>query len=348
MTGAQLLRGRVNLTAASSVLAALALTVACSGSSSHADSGPPADAARGGSSAGNATSGGVGSGGKSTGGTPSSAGKSGAGGSTQAGAGGASGSAQAGKGGVAAAGESAGGEGPTDCGSERILTDHRYAQRGRSAGFSGTEDQYNELYELPACSSAADCVMPCAERGGSSDMCGAMACVMSDTSYCEPPSIWTNLNTLSAEGMDIYSDAAELVLWSNPYNDFLLADHFKLEIPDDAEVSGVMITVRHAGGGPGEAVDKGVRIIKNGAMGKADRSSPTPWDGPELANVDYGDSKDLWGETWTPADLNADDFGVALSAAYTQTAGNGRAYVDIVYVTVSYTVPCTDSPDMPR
>jgi hypothetical protein len=179
-------------------------------------------------------------------------------------------------------------------------------------------------------------------------MCAAMACMMSDTNYCEPPSIWTNLNTLSAEGSDIYSDAAELVLWSNPYNDFLLADHFKLEIPDDAEVSGVTVTVRHAGGGPGEAVDRGVRLIKHGVMGKADRSSPTPWDGPELANVDYGGSEDLWSETWTPADLTSDDFGVALSAGYTQTAGNGRAYVDIVYVTVSYAVPCTGSSDMPR
>jgi hypothetical protein len=57
-------------------------------------------------------------------------------------------------------------------------------------------------------------------------------------------------------------------------------------------------------------------------------------------NAVYGGPEDLWGETWTPADLNSEDFGVALNAIYTDTAGNGRAYVDIVYVTVNYATSC--------
>jgi hypothetical protein len=89
-----------------------------------------------------------------------------------------------------------------------------------------------------------------------------------------------------------------------------------------------------------EAADGAVRLIKGGVTGEADRSLPTPWTGPEYANVDYGGPTDLWNETWTPADLNSADFGVALSAIYTDTAGNGRAYVDIVYVTVNYRAPC--------
>jgi hypothetical protein len=36
--------------------------------------------------------------------------------------------------------------------------------------------------------------------------------------------------------------------------------------------------------------------------------------------------------------VNAEGFGVALSAMYPGDNGNGRAYVDIVYVKVSYRI----------
>jgi hypothetical protein len=218
--------------------------------------------------------------------------------------------------------------------------ERRHAGRARSSGFMGTETQYNELYDLPPCFSADDCYDPCIDRGGTESMCNATLCQDSTEDYCLPATIWTGLATLSAEGTDPLSDAAQLVLWSDPYRDFLLLDDFRLEVPAAAEIRGITVTVRRAGGGPNEAVDAGVRLIKGGVMGQSDRSSPMPWSGPELSNVDYGGATDLWGATWTPEDVNAPDFGVALSAAYTQSAGNGRAYVDIVYVTVSYTLAC--------
>jgi hypothetical protein len=219
--------------------------------------------------------------------------------------------------------------------------ERRHGQSAKSSGFSGTQEQYNELYEIAPCATDDDCGGPCLERGGTEAMCAATYCMESTENYCLPATIWTNLQTLAAEGSDIYADGATLVLWSDPYRDFLLVDNFKLEVPAAATVLGITVTVRRAAGGPNEAVDAGVHIIKRGAMGSADRSSPTPWaENMAFAEVDYGGPSDLWGETWTPADVNAPDFGVALSAAYTQSAGNGRAYVDIVYVTVHYTTVC--------
>jgi hypothetical protein len=220
-------------------------------------------------------------------------------------------------------------------------TERRHGQHARSSGFAGTQQQYNELYDIAPCATDGDCGGPCLERGGSEEMCAGTYCMMSTESYCLPATIWTNLGTLAAEGSDIYSDGAQLVLWSDPYRDFLMVDDFKLEVPASATVLGITVTVRRAAGGPNEAVDAGVHVIKGGAMGSADRSSPMPWAGDmTFADVDYGGPSDLWGETWTPAEVNAADFGVALSARYTQSAGNGRAYVDIVYVTVHYTTIC--------
>jgi hypothetical protein len=233
------------------------------------------------------------------------------------------------------------------CGSDNHCTgnggegmERRHGQRAQSSGFSGTETQYNELYDLPVCATDDDCGVPCLDRGGTEEMCAATYCQESTENYCLPATIWTNLGTLAAEGSDIYADGAQLVLWSDPYRDFLLVDDFKLEVPAGATILGITVTVRRSAGGPDEAVDAGVHIIKGGVQGSADRSSPTPWTGTEFVNVDYGGPSDLWGETWTPAEVNAADFGVALSAAFTQSAGNGRAYVDIVYVTVNYTTVC--------
>jgi hypothetical protein len=218
--------------------------------------------------------------------------------------------------------------------------ERRHGQHARSSGFAGTQEQYNELYDLGVCQTDADCGGPCLERGGTEEMCAGNYCMESTENYCLPATIWTNVQTLVAEGSDIYSDGAQLVLWSDPYRDFLIVDDFKLEVPASATILGITITVRRAAGGPDEAVDAGVHIVKGGVMGEADRSTATPWNDTEFANIDFGGPTDLWGETWTPADVNDADFGVAFSAAFTQSAGNGRAYVDIVYATVHYTTIC--------
>jgi hypothetical protein len=285
----------------------------------------------GGSGVDGGESGDGGSGNGGNGGSSGSGGTSG-GSAGEGGTGGTSGVSGRGGSGDGAAGNRCTGPGGDDM-------ERRHGQRARSSGFPGTVTQYNELYDLPACATNDDCVPPCIERGGSEGMCAGMECVQSSY-YCVPPAIWTNLGKLATEGTDIYADGAQLVLWSNPYRDSLLVDDFKLEVPAGATILGITATVRRAAGGPDVAVDAGVHVIKGGVIGSADRSSRTQWTGPQFVSVDYGGEDDLWGETWTPADVNAPDFGVALSAGFTRSAGNGRAYVDIVYVTVHYTWVC--------
>ncbi len=49
---------------------------------------------------------------------------------------------------------------------------------------------------------------------------------------------------------------------------------------------------------------------------------------------------DLWGTTWTPADINASNFGVALSV---NSTNNRIAYVDYMQISVTYTVTVVGS-----
>jgi hypothetical protein len=48
---------------------------------------------------------------------------------------------------------------------------------------------------------------------------------------------------------------------------------------------------------------------------------------------------DLWGESWTPEEINDPKFGVAI-AALRGEYGAGSAYLDVVYVQVHYTLSC--------
>jgi len=222
-----------------------------------------------------------------------------------------------------------------DCSGPVTTTERKFAKHAQSAGFSGTQAEYNDLYDL-ACTENQECKTACMERGGTDEMCADTLCAMSAPNYCLPTPIWTSLNTLAAEGMMPATDAAQIVLWSYPYHDTLLLDQFALEVPVGAQVLGITLTLRRAGGNEDEAVDVGVRLIKGGTIGGADRSSPTPWSAPDFADVDYGGEADTWGQAWTAEDLNAADFGVAFTAGYAQSAGSGRAYLDIVYVSVTY------------
>jgi hypothetical protein len=55
-----------------------------------------------------------------------------------------------------------------------------------------------------------------------------------------------------------------------------------------------------------------------------------------LETVTYGGPTDKWGGEWTPADINAGGFGVALAATYTGQTGSEQARVNSILVTVHY------------
>jgi hypothetical protein len=210
-----------------------------------------------------------------------------------------------------------------------------YSRAARSAGFSGTEQQYTDLYAV-TCNNIGDCKAACAARGGSAEMCAASECVTSSPNYCLPATAWNNLEALSSKGEEPSVDGATLVLVSLPYHDALVADHFQLALPADATIDGIEVRVRRAADSADSAVDAGVRLIKGMRVSATDLSSPEKWPAGPFSEVTYGGATENWGETWTAADLNEGDFGVSLSARYTQTAGNARAYVDLIAMRIFY------------
>jgi len=82
--------------------------------------------------------------------------------------------------------------------------------------------------------------------------------------------------------------------------------------------------------------DYEVRLLKEGVPDGDNKASTLSWP-TSMTAVTYGSPTDLWGTTWTPAEINSDNFGAALSAQRDNNGNNDRfANVDTLQVTVYY------------
>jgi MSHA biogenesis protein MshQ len=80
-------------------------------------------------------------------------------------------------------------------------------------------------------------------------------------------------------------------------------------------------------------------LVKGGAPVGANRATATIYTTADVVEA-HGGPADLWGTTWTPAEINAANFGAQFSA--TKPSGGGAAHtisVDHIFITVYYFVP---------
>lgn len=115
---------------------------------------------------------------------------------------------------------------------------------------------------------------------------------------------------------------------------YLKATNFRYAIPSTATILGIKVEVEGSAAGTCVIMDNAVRLVKGGTVQATDRSSVTPWTTSLDEYRSYGGPTDLWGTTWTASDINASNFGFALSVHC--TAGNGGASTDHIRVTVYY------------
>jgi hypothetical protein len=238
-----------------------------------------------------------------------------------------------------AASDSSGEGGPTSCPMQLSAT--APAGTAVSAGFAGTDSDYFMLLTDAKCTTAADCATACEKAGGTSASCQAdSSCIAagSGRKSCVPPDYWFKVSqALSESGMTSNSAAIDLV--ASKYDDALILTNFKLAVADGATITGIQFKVHHSANS-GMAVDGSVKVLKAGAPVGTDHSQATAWP-IDLDHATYGDASDTWGTTWTPADVRAQGFGVAIAPRYKgDPGGTDRAHIDSVRVTVFYTMPC--------
>jgi len=118
-------------------------------------------------------------------------------------------------------------------------------------------------------------------------------------------------------------------------SNYLTATGFGFGVPANASIYGISVFIERSSLSGAGIVDDHVQIVKGGVVQPQDKFASGIW-GTTDAVISYGGASDLWGQVWTPADVNASNFGVALSARYANTAGNDWPRVDEIRIQVYY------------
>lgn len=167
--------------------------------------------------------------------------------------------------------------------------------------------------------------------------------------------LWANPGNAGASD-DVYTEPP-VVTGSSENTQYLRAQGFGFTIPTGVTIRGIQVDIERkefvAGGAPPdpdrplEGVsgnpnitirDASIRLTKTGsAIGTDKAATTTDWPQGSVGAADryanYGSQTDLWGTTWTPAEINAATFGVLISAL---VFPNSRAQIDFVRITIYY------------
>ena len=115
----------------------------------------------------------------------------------------------------------------------------------------------------------------------------------------------------------------------------------KFTIPAGATINGITVTIEMSDTQAGGGEDLEIFIIKAGSTTGTNQdrgcSQPGCWN-QALDTITWGGAANLWGTTWTAADINASDFGVSIRA---ESPNNVffQPQVDYVQITITYTFP---------
>ena len=159
--------------------------------------------------------------------------------------------------------------------------------------------------------------------------------VVNDTSFGNY--IWSN--PTNAEVSDnVYATSIIPANIAGTSSNYLKATNFGFNIPINSNINGIKVEVeKKADSSSGGGQDKAVRIVKGGVVGSTDNSDLTHWTTTDTYFI-YGSAFYLWGEIWTPADINNSLFGFAISVGRYSSlySVNSTQYVDHIRITVYY------------
>lgn len=120
---------------------------------------------------------------------------------------------------------------------------------------------------------------------------------------------------------------------------WLQCSNYGFAIPTGSRIDGIVVNVERSstrtdGGG---SQDAGMRLVQAGSIGTTDRSTNTAYTTSDVVEA-HGGVADLWGATWTAAQINASGFGAAFAATKPSSSGNAHSVrVDHLQIVVYYT-----------
>lgn len=150
--------------------------------------------------------------------------------------------------------------------------------------------------------------------------------------------IWEITNLPLALGTEdfAYSNCTVPLLSADgAVSDYIQLTNFGFTIPDDAQITGIIVNVyRYAANG--FITDNSVKIMKGGTAVGTDQSVGAVWATTDEIGT-LGSATNLWGTTWTAADIKDSGFGVQIQVVNTAWDSSvDAAFIDAVQISVAY------------
>lgn len=163
------------------------------------------------------------------------------------------------------------------------------------------------------------------------------------------------------------ADAFATVSWGTPGNAFsnnttyttasvdgsatewLQCTNFGFAIPSSATIDGIVVEAEtfSSSTNNGGSSDYQARIVKGGAIGATDRAAVGAYGTSPDVYISHGGSTDKWGETWAASNINASNFGFALSSQKALATGPAHTVsVDFIRITVYFTYTSTTTAEL--
>ncbi|MEJ8843255.1 hypothetical protein WG954_12770 [Lacibacter sp. H375] len=129
---------------------------------------------------------------------------------------------------------------------------------------------------------------------------------------------WSNATNVYTSNNQYASAGYLLGILATVHSNYMMLEDFDLGIPGAVTICGIEVIIERKASGLGllgaSVRDHTLRLVKNGSIvGTNKANTSTNWTG-SATTITYGSSSDLWGTTWTPADVNDEDFGLAFTA----------------------------------
>ena len=157
---------------------------------------------------------------------------------------------------------------------------------------------------------------------------------------------FTNPSDVDSNGRD-YTSATALATLLNGESDYLEVKGFNFNLPPNAVIQGIQAEIERDATGLNlltSVTDDQVYLMNNGIVSGTNQASSNQWTSA-LTWQGYGSAGSLWGSTWTPAQINSSNFGLALSVDIAGVASLiPTAKIYNVQLTVSYTTSSTVLP----
>lgn len=162
--------------------------------------------------------------------------------------------------------------------------------------------------------------------------------LVSNTSFPGSDFDWDNASFVLSSNNQYASAGFTLGLFATVQSDLMMLSDFDISVPLAVTICGIEVKIERKASGLGilgaSVRDNIVQLVKNGSATGTNKATATNWTGSKVTTT-YGGSSDLWGTTWTSADVNNANFGLSFSAELRSGAAGLFLSADIDNVTIT-------------